>query len=110
MVLISPQTEEHSLVMKKEKNLTMELLSDQGNGVAEKFGLAWKFKEDLKMLYLQFGTDLEKYNNDNAWRLPMPARYIIDSNRVIKYAVINPDYTIRPEPADTIEALKKLVG
>ena len=110
MVLISPQTEEHTLTMKQEKNLTMELLSDQGNRVAEKFGLVWKFPEDLKTLYLQFGTDLEKYNNDNAWRLPMPARYIIDRNRVIRYAVINPDHTMRPEPAETIEALKKLVG
>ena len=96
--------------MKEEKNLTMELLSDPGNRVAKKFGLVWKFPDDLKKLYLKFGTDLENYNNDNSWTLPMPARYIVDENSVIRYAVINPDYTIRPEPADTIEALKKLVG
>jgi len=88
----------------------MELLSDPGNRVAEKYGLVYKLPDDLKQIYLQFGIDLEKYNKDDSWRLPMPARYIVDRNGVIRYASVDPDYTIRPEPADTIEALKRILS
>jgi hypothetical protein len=38
----------------------------------------------------------------------MPARYIVDRNRIILYARINPDHTRRPDPADTFKALEKL--
>jgi peroxiredoxin len=39
----------------------------------------------------------------------MPARYIIDEDGVIQYAEVNADYTTRPDPDDTIAALKKIV-
>jgi peroxiredoxin len=88
----------------------MELLSDPGNQVAAKFGLVHGFPEDLKQLYLQFNIDLEKYNGDDTWTLPMPARYIVDQDAVIRYAEVDPDYTVRPEPADTVAALKEMLG
>ena len=87
----------------------MELLSDPGNYAAEKYGLVYTLPEDLKKLYLQFGIDLEKYNGDASWRLALSARYIIDQGQVIRYAEVSPDYTIRPDPSHTIEALKKIV-
>jgi peroxiredoxin len=110
LLLVSPQLEEHSLALKKTKNLTMTLLSDPGNRVAEKYGLVYTFPDDLKQVYLQFHIDLEKYNGDPSWRLPMPARYIVDPRRVIRYSEVSPDYTVRPDPSHTVEALKKVVG
>jgi peroxiredoxin len=88
----------------------MELLSDPGNRMAQKYGLVFKLPEDLKKVYLQFGIDLEKHNGDGSWTLPMPARYILDQSQVIRYAVVHPDYTIRPDPSHTIEALQKIVS
>jgi peroxiredoxin len=38
----------------------------------------------------------------------MPARLIIARDGTIAYAEINPDYTERPEPEDTLAALKEL--
>ena len=58
--------------------------------------------------YTQFGIDLTKYNGDDSWTLPVPARYIIDRGGVIRYAEIRPDHKDRPEPSDTIRALKAL--
>jgi len=108
--MISPQTEKHSRAFVEKKGLSMELLSDPQNRVAEKYGLVYRVPEDLRKVYLQFGIDLEKYNGDDAWTLPMPARYIIDRDRVIQYAEASPDYTIRPDPSHTIEALKKILS
>jgi peroxiredoxin len=106
--MISPQTEEHSRAFVKKKKLSMEILSDPGNQTAEKFGLVYTVPEDLKKVYLQFGIDLAKYNDDDSWRLPMSARYIIDQDQVIRYAEVSPDYTVRPDPSHTINALKEI--
>jgi peroxiredoxin len=108
LLLVSPQTEEHIRAFVEEKRFSMEMLSDPGNRTAEKYGLVYTYPEDLKKVYLQLGMDLEKYNGDASWRLPMPARYIIDRDSTIRYAQINPDHTSRPEPQHTIEALKKI--
>jgi peroxiredoxin len=109
LLMISPQTEEHSRAFVKNKKLSMEILSDPGNQTAEKYGLVHTVPEDLKKVYLQFGTDLTKYNNDDSWRLPMPGRYIIDQDQMVRYAEVSPDYTIRPDPSHTIDVLKKII-
>jgi peroxiredoxin len=100
LISISPQLPEF--------NLTFDLLSDPGNKVAKAFGISFSFPENLKNLYLKFGIDLPKHNGDDSWTLPMPARFIIDRDSTIRYAEVDPDYTVRPEPEHTIEALKAL--
>jgi len=88
----------------------MELLSDPGNEMAKKFGLVYKLPDDLREVYIKLGADLPEYNGDHSWTLPMPARYIIDQSGVIRYAEISPDYTMRPDPSHTIEALKSVIS
>jgi peroxiredoxin len=109
LVLISPQLEEHNQAMAEEKKLSVDILSDPGNEVAERYGIRFKLPQDLKQVYEGFGVNLDKYNGDTSWTLPMPARLIIDRDGIIRYAEINPDYTVRPDPEDTIEALKGIV-
>ena len=108
LLMISPQIEEHNRSLIQDKNLSFELVSDPGNRVAKKFGLVYQIPEDLKQLYLKFGINLESSNNDDSWTLPIPARYIVDRDAVIRYAEADPDYTVRPDPQHTIEALKSL--
>lgn len=92
----------------KKHRLSFDLLRDPGNEVAASYGLRWQLPDDLKQLYLKFGTDLEADNGDDSWTLPMPARYIIDRDGIVRYARTDPDYTVRPDPAETLEALRAL--
>jgi peroxiredoxin len=92
----------------KAKGLTLRLLSDPGNRVAEKFNLVYQLPEDLRKVYLSFGVDLAKFNGDDSWTLPMPARFVIDRAGIIRSADVNADYTVRPEPSDTIRVLRSL--
>jgi peroxiredoxin len=108
LIAISPQSPDHSLSLKNAKNLTFEILSDPGNRVAEKFGLVHTLPEDLRKIYLKFGIDLPKYNGDDSWRLPLASRFIIDREGVIRYAEMDVDHTVRPDPEHTIEALKSI--
>ena len=109
LVAITPQHPEFSKSMQEEKHLSIEMLSDTGNAVAESFGIRHQLPDDLSALYATFGIDLPKFNGDDSWTLPMPARYIIDTAGIIRYAAVNADYTIRPEPEDTLSALKTIV-
>ena len=109
LVLISLQLEEHNQAMAGEKKLSVDILSDPGNEVAERYGIRFKLPQDLKQVYEGFGVNLDKYNGDTSWTLPMPARLIIDRDGIVRYAEINPDYTVRPDPEDTIEALTRII-
>ena len=84
------------------------MLSDRGNQVARKFGLVFRLPDDLRALYEKFGADLAKFNGDDSWTLPMPGRFVIDSGSIIRSAEVDPDYTVRPEPSQTVAALKAL--
>ena len=108
LIAISPQLPEFNRKLIKHKKLSFDLLSDPGNRVAKSYGLVFSLPEDLKNLYLKFGIDVAKHNGDDTWTLPMPARFIIDRSAIIRYAQVDPDYTIRPEPEHTIAALKAL--
>jgi peroxiredoxin len=107
-VLISPQLEVHNRAVKEEKGLEVEILSDPGNETADRYGIRFKLPQDLIKVYRQFQIDLGKYNGDDSWTLPMPTRLIIDREGIIRYREVNPDYTVRPDPAETIEALKRM--
>ena len=76
--------------------------------VADRFGLRFALPDDLHQLYLTFPLDLEKFNGDASWTLPIPGRFVIDQQGVIRYAESDPDYTTRPEPEDTLAALRAL--
>ncbi len=108
LIMLSPQSAEASRRFAEKKGLTMEFLVDSGNRVAKQFGLVYTVPDDLKKVYQQFGLHVDKNNDDGSWDLPMPARYIIDADSKIRYAEVNPDYTVRPEPSHTIAALKNL--
>jgi len=108
MLAISPQIIPYNKAMKNEKNLSFEILRDPGNQTAEKYGIKHQMPDDLIKVYRQFGLKVDEHNGDDSWTLPMPARLIIDQNSIIRYAEIKPDYTERPEPSDTLTALREI--
>jgi peroxiredoxin len=110
LIAISPQLQSYNREFREEKKFTFEILSDPGNEVAQRYGLSYTLPEDLKEVYLKFNIDLGKYNGDDSWMLPLPARLIIDQEGIIRYAEINADYTVRPEIEETIAALKNMTG
>jgi peroxiredoxin len=83
-------------------------LRDFGNRVAEAYGIAFTLPHDLCEIYQKFGIDLTKGNGDGTWRLPVPARFVIDRGGIIRAVDADPDYTRRPEPATAIDVLKGL--
>ena len=108
---ISPQTPKYNGRVSRRQKLGYDVLSDPGNRVAAGFGLRFELPEALKGVYTgAFKLSLEKYNGDDSWTLPVPARFVIASSGEIVSADADPDYTVRPEPSETIEILRSHVG
>lgn len=84
------------------------MLSDAGNDLAARFGLRFSLPEDLRSVYTELGAVLPRFNGDDSWTLPIPARFIIDPSGIIRMAEADPDYTRRPDPARTLEALEAI--
>jgi peroxiredoxin len=108
LVAISPMRPDHGRAAARLLRLSFDLLSDPGNGVAERYGLAWTLPDDLRAVYRRRGADLPKFDGDDSWRLPMPARFVIDRDATIRKVDVDPDYTRRPEPSETLAALDAL--
>jgi len=108
LVVISPQLQRAPRETSEPAALSYTVLRDQGNRVAATYGLVFTLPEDLRRVYLGFGIDLPKANDDDSWTLPMPARFVIDRDGIIRSAEADPDYRHRPEPADTIAVLRHL--
>ena len=90
------------------KLFSFEMLRDVGNQVAAMYGLVFTLPDGLREIYLKFGIDLARGNGDGTWRLPIPARFVIDRQGIIRAADADPDYTRRPEPAQTVEVLRRM--
>jgi peroxiredoxin len=94
--------------MRKDKNLTFDLLSDPGNQVAESFGVRFALPEKERINYRSMGLDLAVFNGDDSWALPLPARFVLDQEGVIRDAVIQTDIKARPDPRAALNIVHSL--
>ena len=108
LVAISPQTMANSRKSQRDNKLAFPILSDVKSEVAHAFGIRFALPDYLAATYKSFGNDLAIVNNDPAWVLPMPARYVIGTDGVIAYSEVNPDYTQRPDPSELLPVLDRL--
>jgi peroxiredoxin len=102
LVALTPHVPDHSKTMVEKHRIDFDLLSDPRNDYAAELGLRFELPADLKAVYAGFGLDLPKYNGDDSWTLPMPARLVIDRTGIVRAADVDPDYTTRPEPSKTV--------
>ena len=109
IVVLTPELERYTRALHKKLNLPFEILTDLHLKIAEQFGLVFTFPDYLRNLYESFGSTLDRFHDESEYRLPMPARYVIDWNGLIQAADVNVDYTLRPEPSETLKLLKELV-
>ena len=78
--------------------------------MARELGLTFEVPPDVKEIYIEMGLDLTRFNGDDSWILPLPGRIVIDGEGLIRNVEVDPDYTVRPEPTETLELVRGLAG
>lgn len=108
LVAISMQGAADSRKSQRDNKLSYPILTDKAGELADKFGIRWTLQPYVVDFHKMFNVILPTIHGDDKWNLPMPARYVIDTDGTIAYAEVNPDYTRRPEPSDLFPVLDKL--
>ena len=110
IVVLTPEMERYTRALRKKLNLTFDILTDLHLKTAGEFRLVFTLPDYLRELYQSWGSTLDRFNDESEYRLPIPARYVIDKQGIIRAADVNADYTIRPEPAETLRQLRTLTA
>jgi peroxiredoxin len=108
LVVLTPELDRYTRALHKKLNLTYDILSDLHMKIAEGYRLVFTLPDYLRDLYKLFGSTLDRFNDEPEYRLPMPARFVIDQQGIIRSADVNADYTIRTEPSETLKQLQTL--
>jgi peroxiredoxin len=105
LVAISPQVPGKLRDIKERHQLDFLVASDTDNTLGAKFGIVFTANEESQKYLLSKGTNLGEITGTNSWDLPMPTALVIDQNRVVRFVSISPDWLVRAEADEIIEAL-----
>ncbi|UOX33599.1 AhpC/TSA family protein [Flavobacterium sediminilitoris] len=105
LIAITPETPDNSLNTIEKNNLEFEVLTDKDNKTASKFNLTYKLPKELLDIYLNFGINLEKSNNNQLGELPIAATYVVDTKGTIIFDYIKEDYKLRASTEAIIASL-----
>ena len=71
--------------------------------------LRFAVPQEIKELYRdKFGINLEKYNGEGRWELPVPATYVLDGQGVVRAGLADPDHTVRMDIEEILAALESI--
>ncbi|HEY2545890.1 MAG TPA: redoxin domain-containing protein [Candidatus Acidoferrum sp.] len=110
IVVLTPELERYTRALHKKLNLTFDILTDLHLKTAEQFRIVFTLPDYLRDLYKSFGSTLDRFHDETEYRLPMPARYVVDKEGIIRAADVNADYTIRSEPSETVKQVRQLIA
>ena len=86
------------------------LLSDSQMNASRAFGIAFVVDEAQVRRLKRFKMDLEEASGETHHMLPVPSVFIVDREGVVRFVYSNPDYKVRIDIDDLIEAARRAAG
>lgn len=106
ILAISPDKPENLAASLDKNQLTYTLLSDHSMDAARAFGIAFRVDSATLEKYTQYGIDLEEASGETHHLLPVPSVFVVDSSGSIQFSYSNPDYKVRIDPRDLVDAAR----
>jgi peroxiredoxin len=104
VIAISPDPPEKLRETIQKNALGFTLLSDNGFAAATAFGLAFRLDPETEAKYQEYKIPLYSLEGQAEHLLPVPAVFLVSPEGVITFAHSDPDYTVRLDPAQLLEA------
>jgi peroxiredoxin len=95
VVSIIPETAKYSKLLKQSRNLPYRVLTDLDLAYALSLGLVFWVGDKIKEAYLTFGIDLEQFQGNGGWLLPIPATLVVGKDGRVKARFVDPDFRHR---------------
>jgi len=109
LVAISPQVPERLRDIKERHKLEFFVASDTGNALAREFGITFTANAESQAHAQAKGINMPEVIGTGTWELPMPAVFVVDTNRVVRFAKVSPDWLVRAEASEVLEAVREVV-
>jgi peroxiredoxin len=108
VVSIMPERAEYTGKVRALTRDTISVLSDVDNGYALSLGILMWLGDTVRGLYQQFGLDIEHYQGNGMWFVPIPATFVVDRTGRIVARKVDPDFRSRMDIHEIAAALDSI--
>lgn len=106
VVAISPEKSEFLEKTREKTNASFSLLHDEDYKIADAYGVKFRPDSATRLMYnTVLGANLKKAHSDDSQQLPIPATYIIDTDKTIVWRHFDPDYKKRASAGEISQNL-----
>jgi peroxiredoxin len=108
VVSIMPDSARFTDAYITNNDLPFPVLSDVDLGYSLSLGLIFWVGAEIQKLYQEVGVELQKYQGNQAYFLPMAAKFIVGRDGLVKARQVNIEFRERMVPEAIITTLKGL--
>ena len=105
---IMPELRQHVARTVARRSIGYLLLSDPANVFARTCGLAYDLSPGHIRLHRERGRDFPSLHGDSAWRLPVPAVFVVEPSARVAYAFSDVDPARWPDSEALLASLQQL--
>lgn len=110
LVIVTPETGGRMVGLQTLAGPRARVLCDVDLGVALRYGLAFPVGAEIMRQFVADGLDLAQVHGHGGGFLPVPATLLIDRDMTVRFALAEPDFTQRAEPADVLAVIEAMSG
>lgn len=107
LVVITPEIERFNAELRSAVGARYPVLSDMDNGYALMLNLAFYVGDEKKAMMTCAGWDIQPYNANDNWTLPIPATFVVGADGLVKARHIDPDYRKRMDVDAIVSAVRR---
>jgi peroxiredoxin len=108
LLAVTPQPASTCSQTAERDLLSYPLLSDRGNAVAERYGVASELPRVLQSLLARLGHDVPRINGTGNWRLPFVSTFVLAPGGRVEVAHVEPVSWRQLEPSAAIKVAEDL--
>jgi len=106
IIAISPETPEKLQSQKLETEFAAQLISDASLNAIRAFGVGFYVPDDTRNLYKDRMQVELSADSSNRAVLPAPAIFITDTQGLVQFSYVNPNFRVRPSKELVLSAAK----
>ncbi|MEI6419104.1 MAG: peroxiredoxin-like family protein [Sphingomonadales bacterium] len=106
LVVVTPETGTHAAAMAARAGFAAHVLCDVDFGASAALGLAFYMGQELIDAFASGGLDLAAHYGAVSGILPIPATFVVEVGRRVRFAHADVDFRHRADPAAVLASLR----
>ena len=102
-----PETAQYARNLQATRRVPFRVLTDMDLGYALSLGLVFWVGQKIMDMYRGFGIDLDQFQGNGGWFLPIPATLVVGRDGRVKARFVDPDFRHRMRTEDIVEAVRE---